>query len=227
VFVNSIASVLRLGGLLDVLECNPMRMHSKMQQRQRLKNLDRFTANENSLMIASDVLARGMDIKNVKHVVHYHVPRSVEGFIHRSGRSARSGEQGLSLMFVGPDESKLYTKICMGTNKLNGLDYYQIQQNLMREVKMRVKKAVELDKLLHKTKKVRTNNDWMVKNAKLAGIDLDEDQLMSAPSGGSDDKQLKMMKAELEAMLKRPIFPKGTSRNYITMSGNLQQPLFL
>ena len=65
-----------------------------------------------------------------------------------------SGEQGLSLMFVGPDESKLYTKICMGTNKLNGLDYYQIQQNLMREVKMRVKKAVELDKLLHKEKKV-------------------------------------------------------------------------
>ena len=59
VFVNSIASVLRLGGLFDVLNCNPMRMHSKMQQRQRLKNLDRFSENENSLMIASDVLARG------------------------------------------------------------------------------------------------------------------------------------------------------------------------
>ena len=61
---------------------------------------------------------------------------------------------------------------------------------------------------------MRTNNDWMVKNAKLAGIDLDDDQLMSAPSGGNNDNQLKAMKKEMEAMLKRPIFPKGTSSKF-------------
>ena len=57
-------------------------------------------------------------------------------------------------MFVGPDEAKSYDKICRGTNKLNGLDHYQVQNNLMREVKLRVKRAVELDKLKCKDKKV-------------------------------------------------------------------------
>jgi ATP-dependent RNA helicase DDX24/MAK5 len=49
-----------------------------MQQRQRLKNLDRFKAQKNAILIASDVAARGLDIANVEHVIHYQLPRTTE-----------------------------------------------------------------------------------------------------------------------------------------------------
>ena len=56
----------------------PLGLHAQMHQRQRLKNLERFSANNNGLLIATDVAARGLDIPNVEHVVHYQVPRTSE-----------------------------------------------------------------------------------------------------------------------------------------------------
>ena len=62
-------------------------------------------------MIASDVASRGLDIPNVMHVIHYQVPRSAEIYVHRSGRTARSTQEGLSVILVSPDELNLYKKI--------------------------------------------------------------------------------------------------------------------
>ena len=55
--------------------------------------------------------ARGLDIPGVMHVIHYQVPRSAEIYIHRSGRTARSMHDGLSVLFTSPDEMNLYNKI--------------------------------------------------------------------------------------------------------------------
>ena len=68
-------------------------------------------AEENSLLIASDVASRGLDIPGVMHVIHYQVPRSAEIYVHRSGRTARSTADGLSVMLIAPDEINLYRKI--------------------------------------------------------------------------------------------------------------------
>jgi len=65
-----------------------------MQQRQRLKNLDRLRRNEKCVVVATDVAARGLDVPKVEHVIHYHVPRSAEIFVHRSGRTARAAAKG-------------------------------------------------------------------------------------------------------------------------------------
>jgi len=79
-----------------------------MEQKQRLKNLEKFNAEPNSLMIASDVASRGLDIPNVVNVIHYQTPRSPELYVHRSGRTARSLAEGLSVMLVSPDEMNIY-----------------------------------------------------------------------------------------------------------------------
>ena len=63
------------------------------------------------MLIASDVASRGLDIPCVKHVIHYQVPRSAEIYVHRSGRTARSAQEGLSVILVSPDEMNLYRKI--------------------------------------------------------------------------------------------------------------------
>ena len=78
-----------------------------------------FKAEENSLLIASDVASRGLDIPNVMHVIHYQVPRSAEIYVHRSGRTARSNQEGLSVMLISPDEINLYRKIVQTFRKGN------------------------------------------------------------------------------------------------------------
>ena len=57
-----------------------------MQQRQRLKALDRFKADDTAVLVATDVAARGLDIKAVSCIVHYQLPASVDVYVHRSGR---------------------------------------------------------------------------------------------------------------------------------------------
>ena len=83
VFANSIDAVRRLVNLFGYLKCCPLGLHAQMQQRQRLKNLDRFTKNPRGILIATDVAARGLDIKDVQHVIHYQVPRTSENYVHR------------------------------------------------------------------------------------------------------------------------------------------------
>jgi ATP-dependent RNA helicase DDX24/MAK5 len=64
--------------LFTLLQCKPGALHAQLQQRQRLKSLDRFAANPKGLLFATDVAARGLDIQGVQHVIHYQVPRTSE-----------------------------------------------------------------------------------------------------------------------------------------------------
>jgi ATP-dependent RNA helicase DDX24/MAK5 len=115
---NSINCIRRIVSLFTLLGCHPLPLHASMAQRQRLKNVDRFTARDNSLLVASDVAARGLDIPNIQHVVHYQVPRTSETYIHRSGRTARAEKQGVSVVLVSPQDMKLYQRICHNLNKV-------------------------------------------------------------------------------------------------------------
>lgn len=112
VFCNSIDCVRRLAKLFDILDCSPWPLHAKMAQRQRLKNLERFTQSPTGLLIATDVAARGLDIPNVEHVIHYQVPRTSENYIHRSGRTARGNKEGIAVLMMEPAEVKNYVKLC-------------------------------------------------------------------------------------------------------------------
>lgn len=112
VFCNSIECVRRLIKLFTILDCEPWGLHAKMAQRQRLKNLERFTASPTGLLIATDVAARGLDIPNVEHVIHYQVPRTSENYIHRSGRTARANAEGIAVLIMAPGEINDYVKLC-------------------------------------------------------------------------------------------------------------------
>lgn len=112
VFCNSIECVRRLAKLFAILKCDPRPLHAKMAQKQRLKNLERFSKNPTGLLIATDVAARGLDIPNVEHVIHYQVPRTSENYIHRSGRTARGNKEGIAVLFMEPGEIREYVKLC-------------------------------------------------------------------------------------------------------------------
>lgn len=117
VFCNSIDCVRRLGNLFDLLQCKTLPLHANMIQKQRLKNLERFRDSKDALLIATDVAARGLDIPNVDHVIHYQVPRTSENYIHRSGRTARANTEGITVLLMEPGEMRYYKMLCKTLNR--------------------------------------------------------------------------------------------------------------
>jgi ATP-dependent RNA helicase DDX24/MAK5 len=120
VFCNSIDCVKRNASVLNHLNLSPIVLHGKMEQKQRLKNLEKFQKNENSILMTTQVSARGLDIPNVQHVIHYQVPTTGEDYVHRSGRTARAEKEGLSILIMEPAEVKYFVKLqrTLGRSKL-------------------------------------------------------------------------------------------------------------
>ncbi len=80
--------------------------------KKRMKEMERFRATEkNSVLICTDIGARGLDIVNVSHIVHYHAPRSCELYIHRCGRAGRMGMVGVSVLLETPEDSVLMNRV--------------------------------------------------------------------------------------------------------------------
>uniref|UniRef100_A0A7S1Q7F6 Helicase C-terminal domain-containing protein n=1 Tax=Alexandrium catenella TaxID=2925 RepID=A0A7S1Q7F6_ALECA len=75
-------------------------LHGDLDQRQRDDALNRFRAGEAKLCVATDVAARGLDIRNISTVVNFDAPNQQEDYVHRIGRTGRAGEKGISYTFL-------------------------------------------------------------------------------------------------------------------------------
>ena len=81
-------------------------LHGDMDQRARMATLDAFKKGTLTLLVASDVAARGLDIPDVSHVFNYDVPIHAEDYVHRIGRTGRAGRSGTAVMIVTQDDEK-------------------------------------------------------------------------------------------------------------------------
>ena len=75
-------------------------IHGNKTQGQRQRALDLFKQDQVSILLATDVASRGLDIENVTHVINYDAPESYDDYIHRIGRTGRAGKKGTALTFV-------------------------------------------------------------------------------------------------------------------------------
>lgn len=122
VFVNSISAVRRLVPFLTNLNLTAYPLHSQMPQKARLRSIERFSSltaptadkaqagtptinNNTTILVATDVAARGLDIPSVHLVLHYHLPRTADTYVHRSGRTARADNPGSSILICAPQEA--------------------------------------------------------------------------------------------------------------------------
>ena len=78
-------------------------IHSDRSQNQRKRALDNFASGETDILVATDVLARGIDVDEVSYVVNYDVPVQAEDYVHRIGRTGRAGAEGFAVTFVSPE----------------------------------------------------------------------------------------------------------------------------
>jgi ATP-dependent RNA helicase DeaD len=86
-------------------------LHGGMQQRQRDAVMKRFRDATSDLLVATDVAARGLDIRQLSHVFNYDVPSAPEAYVHRIGRTGRAGREGMAVTLVEPREHRLLRTI--------------------------------------------------------------------------------------------------------------------
>ncbi|WGI20371.1 DEAD/DEAH box helicase [Amylibacter sp. IMCC11727] len=86
-------------------------IHGNKSQGQRQRALDAFRKGDKPVLIATDIAARGIDIREVEVVVNYDLPNVPEAYVHRIGRTARAGASGFAVAFCSPEEQKLLRDI--------------------------------------------------------------------------------------------------------------------
>ncbi|KAM4540630.1 ATP-dependent RNA helicase DDX24 [Fundulus diaphanus] len=225
VFANSIDCIKRLSTLLVILDCSPLPLHANMHQKQRLKNLERFAERQNCVLLTTDVAARGLDIPNVQHVIHYQVPRTSETYVHRSGRTARATREGLSLLLIGPDDVMNFKKISKTLGKDEELSVFPVEDKCFDAIKERVNLARKIEKIEFFNSREKQHDSWFKKAARDLEVDLDDDLLMGSAREQDDDgqqqKMVKGMKKHLKHLISQPIFKNMMKTKYPTKMGKL------
>ncbi|CEF68644.1 ATP-dependent RNA helicase DDX24 [Strongyloides ratti] len=219
IFTNSVDASKRLYGILTKLKFNPIPclLHAKMDQKARLKNLERFSEIENSILIATDVAARGLDIKGVEHVIHYQVPNTTELYIHRSGRTARAFSHGITVLMVDELCASKYHRIQKSLGRKEELPIFPIDSDELKEaIRARVELATESESLLHKVKKTTSKENWFKKAAREADIELDETIIDQEDLYNDKDYQIQLRRKNVDRALLRLLkeeLPKVNDKN--------------
>jgi ATP-dependent RNA helicase DeaD len=93
-------------------------MHGDLQQSQRERIMADFRSAKVVILVATDVVGRGIDVTNISHIINYDLPDDIENYVHRIGRTGRIGRDGRAISFVTPEQGQLLTDIEVQINKL-------------------------------------------------------------------------------------------------------------
>ncbi|MDR0833915.1 MAG: DEAD/DEAH box helicase [Candidatus Symbiothrix sp.] len=111
IFSSSKIKVKDLAYTLKMMKFSVAAMHSDLEQSEREQVLLDFKNGKIAILVATDIVARGIDIEDIGMVLNYDVPRDAEDYIHRIGRSARAGADGLAVTFVSEREQGKFHRI--------------------------------------------------------------------------------------------------------------------
>ena len=111
IFVKTKMSTERLAEKLTRDHHESIAIHGDLKQQKRERVIAAFRKGTTRVMVATDVVARGLDIPHIQHVINYDLPQCPEDYIHRIGRTARAGAQGSSLCLITPTDAKKWFAI--------------------------------------------------------------------------------------------------------------------
>lgn len=104
IFCKTKAAVNKLAKNLAINRFSSGALHGSLSQGIRDRIMEQFREGHINILVATDLAARGIDVKEISYVVNYHLPDVYETYVHRSGRTARAGAKGLSLTVLQPEE---------------------------------------------------------------------------------------------------------------------------
>jgi ATP-dependent RNA helicase DeaD len=123
-------------------------LHGDMEQNARERTMKAFKAKTSRVLICTDVASRGIDVKELTHVVNYSLPRELDLYVHRIGRTGRGGAEGLAFSMVSPSHMYLVNRIERATGSKMQKAQVPSDQDVL---KVRLKRA--LDAFLEEPKK--------------------------------------------------------------------------
>jgi ATP-dependent RNA helicase DeaD len=129
-------------------------LHGDLSQAQRDSVMKRFRDRSLQLLVATDVAARGIDVDNITHVINYNLPDDIENYTHRSGRTARAGKKGQSMVLINTRENFKIRAI----EKQIRTDFVQGKVPTAEEIC-----SIQLSSLIAKIKDTKVNEDEIAK----------------------------------------------------------------
>eukprot|EP01091_Cochliopodium_minus_P010134 TRINITY_DN2642_c0_g2_i1.p1 TRINITY_DN2642_c0_g2~~TRINITY_DN2642_c0_g2_i1.p1 ORF type:complete len:1017 (+),score=421.46 TRINITY_DN2642_c0_g2_i1:41-3052(+) len=234
VFVNTISTIRKLLSLYKLLGLSVFGIHGQMHQKQRLKNLDKFTkqTDTGNVLIATDVASRGIDIPKVDHVVHYQIASSAEVYIHRSGRTGRAGEEGVSLSLVSPSDVSTFKHLSFSLNNKKWIRF-PIEPGYIDRIANLISKSKQLDQLHQKkrketagTKVERGIKKIDTKNEVLQDDEADSDEEAFYKKLDQDKlytKRVSQLENEIKMLTQQPLIPRGVSTSFITKGKEFEE----
>jgi len=118
IFANRKTTVRELNKSLRQSGFSSGEIHGDMDQSSRIAELDRFKSGQVNILVASDVAARGLDIKGVSHVFNFDTPWHPDDYVHRVGRTGRAGNKGRAFTLVTPEDAEAIANV----EKLTGIE---------------------------------------------------------------------------------------------------------
>lgn len=133
IFCKTKAAVNKLAKKLAINKFSSGALHGSLTQGIRDRIMGQFREGNIRILIATDLAARGIDVKEISYVVHYHLPDTYDAYVHRSGRTARAGAKGLSLSVIQEDEiadiPDLEKELSISFSKMIKVDALAIEEN--------------------------------------------------------------------------------------------------
>jgi ATP-dependent RNA helicase DeaD len=111
IFVRTKVATVELAEKLEARGFSSAPLNGDMSQMHREKTVERLKDGSLDIVVATDVAARGLDVKRISHVVNYDIPHDIESYIHRIGRTGRAGREGKAILFVAPREKRMLAAI--------------------------------------------------------------------------------------------------------------------
>lgn len=117
IFVRTKIATVELAEKLEARGFSSAPLNGDMTQVMREKTVERLKEGSLDIVVATDVAARGLDVKRISHVVNYDIPHDTEAYVHRIGRTGRAGREGKAILFVAPREKRMLAAIERATRQ--------------------------------------------------------------------------------------------------------------
>jgi ATP-dependent RNA helicase DeaD len=133
IFCKTKAAVNKLAKNLAINKFSSGAIHGSLSQGIRDRIMGQFREGHIDILVATDLAARGIDVKEIEYVVNYHLPDTYEAYVHRSGRTARAGAKGLSITILQKEEvaeiADFEKELGINFNKFKKADAHSIEEN--------------------------------------------------------------------------------------------------
>ncbi len=194
VFCRTKKEVDRVSEHLEAIGLNASGLHGDIEQIERDKIIKDFRKGSIDILVATDVAARGLDIKGVTHVFNYHIPFDPQSYVHRIGRTGRAGNDGKAITLVSTKEFKELKRIQneVGANielRTIKISNNSIDEELLLELKLKIKNY-EIDDNINIIKDIFKDIDKEELISKLLSYVAKKENILSCVTIGYQEKEV-------------------------------------